>query len=305
MLAAEVVAALRPTAGGVYCDGTVGGGGHASLVLEKSSPDGRLIGLDQDEDALAAAGENLARFAGRFELHRANFAEMRTYVPEKSCDGVLLDLGVSSPQLDRAERGFSFQQEGPLDMRMDRRQSTTAAEIVNTWPAEEMANIFYHLGGEKDSRRIARAIERRRGVRKFETTKDLADCIAIEIPRRGQKTHPATRVFQAIRIAVNQELEMLEKGLTAAWAVLKAEGRLAVITFHSLEDRMVKDFGRVLCRDYDFPGEKDIPELRVPRPQQARWVSKKAILPTEEETRENPRARSAQLRVLEKLEVDQ
>ena len=302
VLAREVVVACAPRAGGLYLDGTVGGGGHAALILEASGPDGRLIGLDRDAAALAAAGERLAGYAGRFELHQANFEEMERFTTESSCDAVLLDLGVSSPQLDRAERGFSFQQEGPLDMRMDQREELTAAEVVNTWPAEDLARIFWELGDEKQSRRFARAIEKRRGVRKFSTTRELAEVIEGESPRRGQKTHPATRVFQALRMVVNRELESLESGLGAGWRVLKPGGRLCVITFHSLEDRKVKRFGRELCRDYDFPGEVDVPELRVARAPKGRWISRKAIMPTEEEQRENPRARSAQLRVLEKLE---
>lgn len=302
VLAREVVAACEPRSGGLYLDGTIGGGGHAALLLEASAPGGRLIGLDRDAMALAAARERLAPFAGRFELHQANFEEMERFTPTKSCDAVLLDLGVSSPQLDLAERGFSFQQEGPLDMRMDQDGGLTAAEIVNTWPAEDLARIFWELGEERHSRRLARAIEKRRMVRKFETTRELADLIETEIPRRGQRTHPATRVFQALRMAVNHELESLDRGLAAAWAVLKEGGRLCVITFHSLEDRKVKEFGRELCREYDFPGEVDVPELRVPRAAKARWISRKAIIPSEQEVLENPRARSAQLRVLAKLE---
>lgn len=302
VLAAEAIAALWPRAGGLYVDGTIGGGGHAALILEASAPDGRVIGLDQDAAAIQAAGRRLAPFGGRFELHQANFEMMGQFAKSGSCDGVLLDLGVSSPQLDWPERGFSFSAAGPLDMRMDQRGGVTAAGIVNTWGTEELARIFWEYGGEKQSRRVARAIERARMARKFETTKDLADVIEAEIPRRGQRTHPATKVFQALRIAVNRELEALEKGLRAAWSVLKPGGRLCVITFHSLEDRMVKDFGRNLCRDYDVPGGVDVPELRKPRPPRARWLSKKAIVPAAKEERANPRARSAQLRALEKLE---
>jgi 16S rRNA (cytosine1402-N4)-methyltransferase len=234
-------------------------------------------------------------------LHRANFAELEQWAEPSSCDGVLLDLGVSSPQLDHAERGFSFQHEGPLDMRMDRREELTAEEIVNTWPEEELARIFWELGDERASRRIARAIASRRAVKKIHTTKELADVIASEIPRGGQKTHPATRVFQALRITVNREFESLNAGLNGAMRVLKPGGRLAVITFHSIEDRMVKEFGRALERDYEFSGEVDLPEFRKPKRREARWVSRKAILPSEEEMRENPRSRSAQLRVLEKI----
>jgi 16S rRNA (cytosine1402-N4)-methyltransferase len=234
-------------------------------------------------------------------LHQANFSEMEQFAASERCDGVLLDLGISSPQIDRAERGFSFQEAGPLDMRMNREDNVTAAQIVNTWSAEDLASLFWRLGEERESRRLARAIERRRKARVFSTTKDLADLIAAEMPRGGRKAHPATRVFQALRMEVNRELESLQKGLTAAWAVLKSTGRLTVITFHSLEDRMVKEFGRKLARDYEVSGEVDVPELRRPREPQARWVSRKAIVPSDEELEANPRARSAQLRVLEKL----
>ena len=302
MLAREVLAGCEPRPGSLCLDGTIGGGGHAALLLEASAPDGRLIGLDRDGMALEAARERLAPFAGRFELHQANFEDMEQFTPANSCDAVLLDLGVSSPQLDRSERGFSFQQEGPLDMRMDQSQGITAAEIVNTWPADSLANLFWELGEERQSRRIARALEKRRMARNFSTTRDLAEVIEAAIPRRGQKTHPATRVFQALRMAVNRELESLDQGLSAAWHVLKPGGRLCVITFHSLEDRKVKEFGKILAREYDFPGAVDIPEMRIPRPAKARWISRKAIIPTEEELLTNPRARSAQLRVLAKLE---
>ena len=302
VLAREVLAACEPRPGGLHLDGTIGGGGHAALLLEASSPDGRLIGLDRDSTALESARQRLAPFAGRFELHQANFEEMEKFTPANSCDAVLLDLGVSSPQLDRAERGFSFQHEGPLDMRMDQNQGVTAAEIVNSWPGDDLARIFWELGEERQSRRLARGIEKRRMVRRFTTTRDLADFIEAEMPRRGQRTHPATRVFQALRMAVNRELESLDNGLNAAWNVLQPGGRLCVITFHSLEDRKVKEFGRGLSRDYDFPGQVDVPELRIPRAPRAEWISRKAIVPSEEELLTNPRARSAQLRVLVKLE---
>ena len=297
----ETLTALLPSPGKLFLDGTIGGAGHSFALLEASSPDGRLIGLDRDEAALAAAAEKLKPFEGRFELHRSNYAELEEWAAAGSCDGVLLDLGVSSPQLDRAERGFSFQHEGPLDMRMDQRDPVTAADIVNTWPEEELANLIWELGDERASRRIAKAIHSRRAVKPFTTTKELADFIAGIIPRGGQKIHPATRVFQALRIEVNRELDALEQGLSAAMNVLKPGGRLAVITFHSLEDRMVKEFGRELERDYEFSGDVDLPEFRTPKPPQARWISRKAIAPDESEVKSNPRSRSAHLRVLEKL----
>jgi 16S rRNA (cytosine1402-N4)-methyltransferase len=298
---AEVTAALQPRSSGRYVDGTVGGGGHAETILAASAPDGWLFGCDWDEAAIEAAKRRLARFAGRFELRRGNFAELSSWVPAGSCDGVLLDLGVSSPQLDEAERGFSFQQDGPLDMRMDRRQTQTAAALLNTESAEELARIFWELGGERDARRFARALVKEREHRPWEMTRQLAEWIERLSPRHGRKAHPATKVFQALRLAVNDELGSLARGLTGAFGLLRPGGRLAVITFHSLEDRMVKNFGREQARDYTFIGGVDVPELRQPRPSVGRWVSRKAILPGAAELAENPRSRSAQLRVLEKL----
>ena len=301
-MAAEVLAALRPHPGGRYADGTLGGAGHAASLLAASSPTGWLSGCDRDGVAVEVASARLAeQFAGRFEVRRGNFSELADWVPAASCDGVLLDLGVSSPQLDVAERGFSFQQDGPLDMRMDNRQPVTAAQLVNTGDAETLANIFWELGGERDSRRFAKAIVHDRALRKFETTKQLADLIERLAPRHGKKAHPATKVFQALRIAVNDEIGSLKRGLAAAVKILKPGGRLAVITFHSLEDRVVKEFGREWARDYTFSGEVDVPELRTPCVPEVKWVSRKAVLPGEAELRENPRSRSAQLRVLEKI----
>lgn len=297
----EALAALEPKAGGRYVDGTLGGAGHAAAILEASSPTGWLFGVDRDGDAVEAAKARLAKFAGRFEIRRGNFADMAEWVGAGSCDGVLLDLGVSSPQLDWAERGFSFQQDGPLDMRMNKEQTLTAATLVNESSAEDLANIFFQYGGERDSRRMARAIERDRQSRKFETTRQLAELIERISPRAGKKSHPATKVFQALRIAVNDEIGSLKKGLDGALKILKPGGRLAVITFHSLEDRVVKDFGRTLARDYTVTGDVDVPELRQPAVPKVKLVSRKAILPTSEELDENPRSRSAQMRVMEKI----
>ena len=301
-MVAEVLAALKPWPAGRYADGTVGGGGHAAAILAASSPTGWLSGCDRDGVAVEATSKRLAeKFAGRFEIRRGNFSELADWIAEKSCDGVLLDLGVSSPQLDSAERGFSFQNDGPLDMRMDDQQKLSAADLVNDLGAEELAKIFWEFGDERDSRRFAKAIVHDRAPRKFETTKQLADLIERLAPRHGKKSHPATKVFQALRIAVNDEIGSLKRGLEAAVKILKPGGRLAVITFHSLEDRIVKEFGREKTRDYTFSGEVDVPELRRSRVPELKWVSRKAILPGEIELRENPRARSAQLRVLEKI----
>jgi 16S rRNA (cytosine1402-N4)-methyltransferase len=302
VLVAEVLAALEPRPGGRYADGTVGGAGHAAAILAASSPNGWLSGCDLDGAAVEAATARLneAGFAGRFEIRCGNFSELADWVPPGSCDGVLLDLGVSSPQLDNADRGFSFQHDGPLDMRMDLRQRLTAAEVVNRWSEAELARIFWEYGDEPQARRMARAIVREREGRRFETTGQLAGLIERLAPRHGKKKHPATRVFQALRMAVNDESCSLKSGLAAACTLLKPGGRLAVITFHSLEDRILKQFGREQTRDYTFAGEVDVPELRHPRVPPMKWGQRKAIQPGEAELADNPRARSAQLRVLEK-----
>ena len=303
VLLSETLAALRPRTGGRYVDATVGGAGHALGILAGSSPNGWLFGCDRDGAALEAAEARLSQagYGGRFELRRGNFAEMAGWVAAASCDGVLLDLGVSSPQLDEADRGFSFQRDGPLDMRMDRRQPLTAAVLVNTWDEAELARVLQEYGDEPQARRIARAIVGERAERSFTTTGQLAAMIERLAPRQGRARHPATRVFQALRMAVNDESRSLQSGLAAACTLLKPGGRLAVITFHSLEDRIVKAFGRELSRDYTFPGEVDVPELRRPRAPILAWMQRRAICPQPEEVRENPRARTAQLRVLEKL----
>jgi 16S rRNA (cytosine1402-N4)-methyltransferase len=270
-------------------------------MLAASSPTGWLSGCDRDGAAVEAAKHRLAEFAGRFEIRQGNFADLGEWVPAGSCDGVLLDLGVSSPQLETGERGFSFQQDGPLDMRMDRQQPLTAADLVNTASAEELAKIFWDFGDERESRRFARAIAHDRETRPFKTTRELAELIERLSPRRGRKTHPATKVFQALRLAVNDEIGSLKRGLAAALTVLKPGGRLAVITFHSTEDRVVKEFGRARAQDYTFTGGVDVPELREPRAPELKLVSRKAVKPGEAEIAENPRSRSAQLRVMEKL----
>ena len=301
VLLEEVLVALQAAAGRLYVDGTVGGGGHAEVILEASGPDGRLVAFDHDDWALAAAARRLKRFGDRLELHREPFAGLATRLAKASCDGVLLDLGVSSPQLDEAERGFSFQVEGPLDMRMDRRQPVSAAQLVNELEAGELATIFWELGGERRSRRIARAIVEQRDMQRIETTLQLADTVERACPRRGARTHPATGVFQALRMAVNDELGQVQAGLDAAWSVLKPGGCLAVITFHSGEDRLVKQFSRRLAKPYTVRGDVDVPELREPREPLARELSRKAIKPSDAEVGRNPRSRSAQMRAMEKL----
>jgi len=300
-MVAEVLAALAPKPGGCYADGTLGGGGHAAAILAASSPNGWLYGCDRDGAAIEVARARLAEFAGRFEIRQGNFGKLADWVPAGSCDGVVLDLGASSPQLDTPERGFSFQRDGPLDMRMDARQQLTAAELVNEADADELARIFWEWGGERQARRIARALERERRRCRFETTLQLAGLIERVAPRQGKGKHPATKVFLALRLAVNDEIGSLQCGLAAALTILKPGGRLAVITFHSLEDRLVKNFGRARARDYTFTGGVDVPELRQPRAPELKWVRRKAVEPGAAELAANPRSRSARLRIFEKI----
>jgi len=298
---AEVLEALRILPNGVYADGTLGGGGHATAILEASAPDGRLFGCDRDPAAVVAATARLAAFPGRWEVRQGNFTDLATWVPAGSLSGAILDLGVSSYQLDEAERGFGIKHDGPLDMRMDVSQGVTAADLVNQSEAEELARMFFELGGERAARPLARAMVRRRQERPFERTADLAGLVERICPRHGRKTHPATKVFQALRIAVNDELGALERGLAGMVSLLQPAGRLVVITFHGLEDRLIKAFGRERTRDYEVEGEVDVPELRVPRVPELRWVTRKALKPGPAELEANPRSRSAQMRVLEKL----
>ncbi|MGD1084518.1 MAG: 16S rRNA (cytosine(1402)-N(4))-methyltransferase RsmH [Verrucomicrobiota bacterium] len=299
VLTSGVLEALRPRPGGIYVDGTIGGGGHAAALLQASAPTGRLFGCDRDGAAVRAAATRLAPFAGRFEIRQGSFADLARWIEPGSCDGVVLDLGLNSQQLDSPERGFSFQGDGPLDMRMDPEQELTAEALLSQAGVEELARVFWEYGGEARSRRIARAIERARRTGPLRRTRELAELIEKVSPRGGRKAHPATKVFQALRVAVNDEMGHLRRGLEAAVTVLRPGGRLAVISFHSGEDRVVKEFGRRLSRDYEA-GEPDVPEMRRPRPPLVRWVSRKAILPGAAEVAENPRARSAQCRVLER-----
>ena len=284
VLLKEVLRELLLGPGTRHVDGTLGGGGHAAAVLKAGAPDSWLGGSDRDGAALAAARERLAEYGGRCELRRADFSELSKWIGAASVDSVLLDLGVSSPQLDVPTRGFSFQSDGPLDMRMDDRQELTAERLVNESGEEELAHWIWKLGGERQSRRIARAIVREREQVRIETTGRLSALVVSALPRRGGRLHPATRVFQAIRMVVNNELELLQKGLRSAMEILKPGGRLLVITFHSAEARTVKEFGDTMTRE----------EIM-------RWVRRKVVKASELEKETNPRARSAQLRVLEKI----
>ena len=296
----EVVDGLSPHAGGRYVDATLGRGGHSWEILRRSGPDGILMGWDRDEVALTAAGETLAEFGSRVELQHGNYADLCQSCESGSIDGALLDLGVSSYQLDTPDRGFSFMSNGPLDMRMDRSCGMTAAEFVNSASESELVRVFREYGDERRARPIAAAIGRSRRVGPFKTTAELSALVEQVSPRRGAKIHPATRVFQALRIQVNDELGSLAQGLDGLFRMLKPGGRLAVITFHSLEAGIVKRWGRDLERAYVFDGEVDVPELRVPREPLLKSLTRKPSQPSETEIAENPRARSAQLRIFEK-----
>ena len=293
--------AMAPVPGGVYLDMTLGGAGHSSRILELSAPDGKLYAVDRDQDAIAHASERLKPHEGRFEIRCCRFSEVADWVDKAACDAVLMDLGISSPQVDWGHRGFSFLKDGNLDMRMGKDEVTTAADIVNQWSEDELIRLFRAYGEEPRSRRIARAIVEARSLKPFETTLDLAGCIEKVIGRRGDKIHPATKVFQALRLQVNDELGQLAKGMVAAWKVLKEGGRLVTISFHSLEARMVKQFGNYWSRDY-LPGDAmDTPGLRKPKAAVAKWAPRKAVKPSVAETKRNFRARSAQLRTIVKI----
>ena len=294
----EIIHALRPHSPGRFVDGTVGAGGHARGILEACAPDGQLLGLDLDPQALALARETLAPFGQRAHLAQASYTSLPhqlSLLGWDAVDGIVLDLGLSSMQLDTPERGFSFQHDAPLDMRFSPLNPTSAATLVNTMDEDELADLLYRYGEEPNGRRIARAILR---ARPLQTTRQLAEAVASVSPRKG-RVHPATQTFQALRIAVNEELTSVAEVLPMAVSALRSGGRLAVISFHSLEDRIVKDFFREQCRDLVNPPFEPIYEQE--RKAILKEVNRKPITPSEQEIADNPRARSAKLRIVEKL----
>ncbi|MGB9885532.1 MAG: 16S rRNA (cytosine(1402)-N(4))-methyltransferase RsmH [Moorellales bacterium] len=304
VLLEAVVQALDPRPAGVYVDATVGAGGHSRAILERLGPEGKLIGLDRDSQALALATERLAAFSGRVVLVQADFRDLARVVREAGADqvdGVLFDLGVSSLQLDTAERGFSYWQEAPLDMRLDPTRGITAAELVNRSSREELARLIARYGEERWAGRIAEAIVRHRRRQPIRTTTQLAAVVKEAIPASARRhgPHPARRTFQALRIAVNQELESLERGLAQALEILRPGGRLVVISFHSLEDRTVKTFFRNQSQGCTCP--PSLPACVCGRRPVLKVLTRSAIRPTPEEVARNPRARSARLRAAEKL----
>lgn len=310
VLKEEATEGLNIKQDGIYVDCTLGGGGHSSVIASKLGPGGRLIALDQDDWALDNAREKLAAYGERVTLVKTNFRDLEQVLKDldvpmmdgvPQVDGILYDLGVSSPQFDEGERGFSYNHDAPLDMRMDQDAMLTAKEIVNEWPEEEIARILYRYGEEKFSRRIARVIVGKRAQSTIETTGQLVELIKEGIPAAARRTggHPAKRSFQALRIAVNDELGAFEEGLHQAVRCLAPGGRVSVITFHSLEDRICKQIFSSYLEKCTCP--PDFPLCVCGGKGTLRLVNRKPLIPTETELTENSRARSAKLRVAEKL----
>ena len=288
---------------GIYVDGTLGGGGHSFHILERLGERGRLIGIDQDEDAIKAATKRLEALANKVTIVRDNYEHFQTILSTLSIpkvDGILLDLGVSSYQFDEADRGFSYRFDAPLDMRMDRRQDFTAKDLINNYSEQELYHIIRDYGEDKFARNIAKHIVKEREKKPIETTFELSEIISHAIPMkmRVQGGHPAKKTFQAVRIALNRELEVLEESIEGMIKAVKPEGRLCIISFHSLEDRIVKKAFRTAEDPCICP--KDFPICTCGRKSLGRVISKKAIIPSDLEMEENPRARSAKLRIFER-----
>lgn len=304
VLLGEVLAHLAAERGGLFVDCTLGMGGHSEALLD-ASPDVKVVGIDRDAESLALAAARLARFGDRFTPVHADYRQIRTVLQEHAADepaaGVLADLGISSHQLDEAGRGFSFSREAPLDMRMDRSRGQTAADLVDSLSETDLADLIYEYGEETRSRRIARAICRARDRARIETTIELAEIVARAsgIPRHKQRIHPATRTFQALRIAVNRELDELDRFLGDAVASLAPGGKIAVITFHSLEDRIVKQTFKALSGQCSCP--PGLPICMCGARQLVRIVTRRPVVAADDEIATNPRARSAKLRVAEHI----
>jgi 16S rRNA (cytosine1402-N4)-methyltransferase len=295
----EIIHALEPQRGGFYVDCTLGAGGHAWGLLNASDPDGQLLGLDIDPQAIELARERLAEFGSRATIVQASYttlSEQLQIIGRPAVDGIVIDLGVSSMQLDQSARGFSFLADAPLDMRFDPGNPVTAADLVNQLPTDDLADLLYRYGEERQARRIARRIEQARPIK---TTGELARLIAGVVRSERQGIHPATRSFQALRIAVNQELAALEQVLPQVVAALRPGGRLAVIAFHSLEDRIVKQYFRLESRDCICPPRQPI--CTCGHRASIKEINRKPVAPRHEEIQQNPRSRSARLRVVEKL----
>ncbi len=306
VLAEEAVSYLAPRPGGVYCDATLGGGGHALRVLEASAPDGRLVGIDRDPSALEAARARLEKFGERVTLVHGTFdraGEILRGLGLEAIDGFVLDVGVSSPQLDHSERGFSFQREGPLDMRMDPSSGETAHALLERIDLDDLANILRRYGEERYAGRIARNIKEAMAAGVLRNTTDLAALIARAVPTQERHKDPATRTFQALRIAVNDELGQLERFLDGFTSWVKPGGRVVVIAFHSLEDAMVKNRFRDLAKDPGVP--PDVAEKMGILPYaEFNLLTRKPIWPTDDEVAKNPRSRSARLRAVERCILD-
>lgn len=305
IMVSEVLELLEPARGGIFVDGTLGGGGHAEAVLSALPEGGRLFGIDRDDEALKAAGARLARFGDRFTAIKGNFFDMKRLLSEYGIyrvDGILLDLGVSSHQLDAAERGFSYKAEAPLDMRMDQSAPLTARTVVNEWSEAELKRIFWEYGEEKFSGKIANRIVERRKERPIETTTELAELIKGAIPAkfRNEPQHPARRCFQAIRIAVNGELDGLNDAIQAAHDLLNPGGRLAILTFHSLEDRIVKNAFRTFENPCTCP--KSAPVCICGKKPTAKVLTRHPLIASEQEQKENSRATSAKLRAIVRMD---
>ena len=304
VLLEECIRMLNIRPDGIYVDGTLGLGGHSAAIAARLSPAGRLIGIDRDETALARASERLAEYTQRVTLVHGSFSRLDAILEElgiPAVDGMLFDLGVSSPQLDEAERGFSYRLDAPLDMRMDRTQSLTARDVVNTYDEAELSRILFQYGEEKYARRISAALVRRRAEKSIETTGELVDIVRAAMPAAAlrEKQHPAKRSFQAIRIEVNGELREVEQMMVSAPGHLRPGGRLCVITFHSLEDRIVKQ-GISRC-EHGCTCPREAPVCTCGFQQTLKNLTGKPILPSPEEQAANPRARSAKLRAAERV----